>query len=347
MKKSYPRFTDINKSFNSLSKNNQKIITDFLTYCRTEAKESTLEKYRIKLIQIAFLIEKPLDNLNLIDITKFLALLNFSDLATDTRNDIKKILKRFLKWKYDDWNIRFKGLTDIRQKKKGSSEKLTKKDLLTAEELEMLIRGAESLRYKAIISLFYESAGRPEEILKLRWKDVDFKNKEIQLNSSKTGEARVVPLDESILHLKRYFQEYPFLNPKQSDFLFPNNEREKTISNQALNDYLNKIGLRTIKRHIYPYIFRHTRLQEIRPKLSVEAYQKIAGHSIEVALDHYGHLDSKDAIEEMKSKVLHIEELNPEEKHEIAELKKQVKAMQSEMIRVAQLVADNLNKKGV
>lgn len=326
MKKVYPDFKGqkVEDIFNTLSKANQKIINDYLTYCKAEAKETTIQKYFNKIVQIAYSIEKPLDSLSVKDINNFLALLNLSDRGTDTRNDIKKTLKRFLKWKYDDWNIRFKGLKNMRQKKKKSSEKLGKKDLLTYEELEAILRGAESLRYKAMIMLMFESACRPEECLKLKWKDVDFQNKEVLLNSSKTGEERPVLLDKSILHLKRYFQEYPFPDVKDDDLIFPNDKRDCSISNQAVNDYLRKLSLRTIKKKLYPYIFRHTRLHEIRPKLSVEAYEKIAGHSMEVALEHYGHMENEEAREEMLSKVYNIEELTETEKKEIEELKKEI-----------------------
>ena len=348
MKKGYPDFKgkSIEKVFNTLSKHNQKIINSYIQYCRTEAGKTTLQKYLNKIIQIAYVIEKPLDSLTLDDVNNFLVILNLSDRTTDTRNDIKKTLKRFLKWKYENWNKRFKELKDIRQKKKGSNEKLSMKDLLTKEELEALIRSAESLRYKALIMLMFESACRPEECLKLKWKDIDFQNKEVSLNSSKTKEARVIPLNESIIHLKRYNQEYPFPNVKESDLIFSSlNDRSKPISNQAVNDYLKKLSERTIKKPLYPYIFRHTRLQEIRSKLSVEAYEKIAGHSIETALEHYGHLDIKEAKEEMLNKIYHIEELTPTEKNEIKKLRNKLIETSKNYARTIRLIIQSATAK--
>lgn len=324
--------------FNTLSKHNQGIIKDYINYCRTDAKETTLRKYFNKIVQIADVLNKDLDKFILKDVHNYLALLNTSNRGTDTINDLKKTLKRFIRWKYDNWNTEFKELKDIRQKKKKSSEKLSMKDLLTKEDLEKLIRGAESLRYKAMIMLMYETACRPEECFKLKWKDIDFQSNEVSLSSSKTREARVVPIDKSVLHLKRYNQEYPFPDVVEKDFVFPATDRDKPINTQVVNDYLKKLSLRTIKKHLYPYILRHSRLQEIRPHLSVEAYQKIAGHSIEVALEHYGHLDVKEAKEEMLAKIYHIEELTEQEKEEVKKLRQELKELKKEFGKYAPML---------
>ena len=126
--------------------------------------------------------------------------------------------------------------------------------------------------------------------------------------------------------MQRYKQEYPFENVTEKDFIFPSSKREKPINYEVVSSYIKKLG-KQINKRVFPYLFRHTRLQEIRGKMSVEAYEKIAGHSIETALEHYGHLDNGDAKEEMLSKVYNIKELTPQEKDEIKKLKEKIKVL--------------------
>ena len=337
MKNSYPDYWN-NKSkqtrnrdtledvFTALSKENQTIINEYISYCRKDAGENTLRKYWNKIVQIADVMEKPLDKLTLKDVLGFLAILNTSNRGTDSRNDTKKVLKRFLKWKYKGKKEFLDIDREIKQKKKGSSERLSKKDLLTPEEMELLVRNADSLRWKALIMLMYETGCRPEECYKLKWKDLDFNTKQVSINSSKTKEARVIPLENSIIHLKRYYNEYSFPDVTENDFIFPSTNREKHINPETISAFLKQLSKR-INKKVFPYLFRHTRLQEIRPKLSVEAYQKLAGHSIETALKHYGHLDQEDAGKEMREFIYKVQELTPQEKNEIKKLKEQMKEL--------------------
>ena len=92
MKKNYPNYDNIQEVFDSLSKTNQKIITDYILYCKKDAGESTLKKYFLKIVQIADVLEKDLDKLKLNDVLVFLSVLNGSNRGTDTKNDLKKTI---------------------------------------------------------------------------------------------------------------------------------------------------------------------------------------------------------------------------------------------------------------
>lgn len=345
MKKGHRNYPCIQDTLERQTGSNQKIINDFLDYCRISAGENSIKKIKAKIVQISDIMNKDLNKIYLEDMRSFLMVLNKCSHKTDTKNDTKKVLKRFLKWKYDDWNIRFKELEDIKQKRKPTSEKLSKEELLTPEEIEELIRSADTLRYKAMIILFFETAGRPEEIYKLRWKDINFENKELKLNSGKTGDSRLVVIDQSINRLKLYKQEYPYSNVSQNDFVFPSpRDRTKHITSQTVHSYMRRLG-KKIQKHLYPYIFRHTRLNSIRKSLSPDVYQKFAGHSMEVALEHYSHIDNDDVREEMY-KLYDIKELEATEREEFREMKKEmleVKKQQGKAFQVSSLAEKELD----
>lgn len=333
MKNEYPTYKkrkgEIEKTFESFKPKDKKIINDFLDYCSINAGESSIKKIRSKIISICDVFEK-LDNITIIELRNFLMLLNKSNRKTDNQNDIKKTLKRFLKWKYDDWNKRFKEFEDIKLKKKPSSEKLSKEQLVTPEDIETLMKHSPDLRFKTLIILLFESAGRPEEILKLKWKDCDLDNKEIKLSSNKTGDIRVIPIDKSVNRLKLYKQETP--NNKAEDYLFYSPEnKNKPISNQTINYYLRELGKKVLDKHIYLYIFRHSRLNAIRKTLSPDVYQKFSGHSIEVGLEHYSHINNDDVREEMFEKIYDVEELKPNDLTELKKLREEMLEIKKKM----------------
>ena len=343
MKNKYPdyrknKLLDVKKK---LPKETQKLIDEFLEYCKITAGLGSILKIESKIIQIADILEKPLNDLSLKDLQEFLVLLNRSGRSIETQNDTKKIFKRFLRWKYKDWSKKFNEFRDLRTKDGMNYEKLNAQTILDSEDLELAIRSAESLKWKAWITLTFESAGRPEEILNSKWKDLDLNKKEIKLHSHKTGRTRVIPLDECIIHLERYKREYPYLNVMAEDYLFPSpNNRKEPISLQSVHDFLRDLEKKTgIKKHLFPYIFRHTRLTELHKKLSPKVYEMFAGHSMEVATKRYAHMNLDDVRNEMLSKVYHIEELTKQDKGTLEKLQKDMTDVQKAIAKINKIIA--------
>jgi integrase len=242
---------------------------------------------------------------------------------------IKRGVKRFCKYYYKDLAL-VEGLEvgDFKPNRK----KINKTVLLTADEIKSICHTADTLRDKAIIVLLYESGARPQELLDLKWKDINFDTKEVHLDSSKTERARDLPIEESLIHLKRWRQEWAFSDVRDNDFVFPSRYRDKRLTTEYLNTIIktwaNKSG---IKKEITAYTFRHSRLTEIY-KLGVKGleHNKFSGHkegSKQQAT--YSHLDNEDMKDEVLRKVYHIEEVTEEQKNkydlEIAELKNTIK----------------------
>lgn len=342
MKKEYPSYKNITLEsvYNTLSFGNKKLVDDFLNYCKITAGESSIKKIYGVIVQSVDVFEKPLDKLDLEDLRKFLALLNSSNRSIETQNDIKKILKRFLRWKYKDWSLRFEEFRDIRTKDGMNHEKLNSSTILTSDELQMIINNVESLKFKSLILLMFESAGRPEEVLKLKWKDINFEKAEVKLYSAKTGKTRVNPINKSLAQLKRYKEEcfYPFAG--SDDFVFPNpRNKEKHITVQAINDYFSKLEKRLkLTKRFFPYIIRHTRLTELHTKLSPKIYEKFAGHSIQVGVKRYAHISNDDVRRELTEKIYNIKELSPTEKNELKREIEMLKNDQEKMKNIIKLI---------
>lgn len=317
---------------NNLNKNDRKILDDYITFCSGSASEAKVKIVERELLTIYDTSQLSFDKWTLKDLREFLAILNKSDLANATKNDIKKHFKRFLKEQYDDWNTRFKGLKDPALKcgKDINVEKINENTILQEGELEKLIRGAESLRLKALVILLYETGARPTEVLSTKWKDIDLDKGEIKLLSTKNNTVRVVPIKESILHLQRYKQEFPYPNVVPNDFIFPSpRDRKEHFSIQYLQNIFAKLSEQSLGRKLFPYILRHTRATELQKVLTPKIYEKVMDHSIEMAT-RYSHLNKDDVREQMLERVYHIEELTKEERSEIEKLKNKIESMKGE-----------------
>ena len=316
-------------------------VDKFLEYCGITAGKNSLNKVKYKLAIINRFYKNKTDNLKLEDVRRFLSWLNKSDYAKGTKNDIIKIFKRFLKWKYKDWNIRFNELKDAKLNG-NSGRQLDKEDLLTSDEMQLIVNSTDSIMYKTLFLLFQETACRPEEILNLKWKDINWNRGEIKLHSNKTDKTRFIPIKNSIGHLKRYKAECFAVIPRAEERVF-------NISIQAIHDYLGNLEKRIgFTKHLYPYLWRHSILTGMIKKLSPKAYEMFAGHSLETGMETYAHLDIDDLRQELDEKIYGMVELTQEEKDEIKALREQIKALEKQIVtdRAFTLTAlDNFEKR--
>lgn len=312
-------------------------INDFLEYCGISATASTLKKIRIKIVAVDRYFDNNLDNLKIKDIHSYLSNLNKKDYATSTKNDFIKVFKRFLKWKYKDWNERFEEFKDM--KANGNDHrKLSKEELLTPDEMAMIIKSVDNMKYKTLLLMFQETAGRPEELFKLKWKNISFDNSEVKLHSSKTDKIRTIPIDKTINHLKRYREECFATPPKANDLVF------KT-SSQAFTNQLcqikEKLGL---EKHLFAYLWRHSILTKMIQKLTPKVYENFSGHSLETGMKIYAHLDNEDLRKELNDKIYNIKPLTEKETNRIEALEKELDKFKKQNRKILMLFAKSIQK---
>lgn len=295
------------------------------------------------------ILDKDLSKLKITDITLYARKINDSDYTEWTKNDYKKIFKAFLKHAYKkeflDWfsnrNVQ-DGFRCASKKRAFNKEKINKNTLIKPEELEKLLRSAKTLKWKALLTLMYESAFRPCEIVNLKWKDLNFIDSKnicsITTISPKTKEKRDIPVQDCVVHLKRWREEYSFPNRKQEDYVFPSpNNRKNHISEVGIGVLIKRLCEKAGVRPLFPYMFRHSRIYFIQKRLGSRLASKYAGHSLETS-EIYNHLDSDDVEEAMLEKVYVTEELSEEKKHElekdIEELKEQIKFLTDQFNKI-------------
>ena len=339
MKDSYPKYKkegikteSIYQKFNPEDRN---IIDKFLQYCSISAGQRKISDIKLMIVQFRDILEKSLDYIHLEDLIVYLSVLNKSDKTNYSRNSFKVYIKKFLKWKYKDWSLRFNDLVDIKTHRKPFNQnKINDSTLVTPEELNMLLRACKNLKEKALLSSLYESGARPEEIYKMKWLHLRFLEKgitKIQLNSNKTETSRPMWLKNSTIHLKRWKEEYEYYDRKESDYIFPKaKHRNEPMTRTTLHLWLKRLCKRAgLNREIFPYLLRHTRLTEIYNLIKdPKVYEKIAGHGQRM-MEIYVHLSSKMVEDSVLTKVLKVEEPSPEVKHSL-ELK--IEKLEKELV---------------
>lgn len=296
---------------NKLPKQTQKAINDFVNDISvtvgSESYKTTAENTMILFFDV---IGKPLKKISKTDIQHFVRLVNDSNKTRTGRKHIFYMLRKFIST-YSDKNF----LEFIKNKREtGNGSRITKSDLITADELERMLRKADNLRDKALLTLLWESAARPDEILGLRWKDVIINDDglaEISLFSGKKKETRHIIVKDCVLHLERWKAEYSYPNVRGDDFIFVGKERDKSLTSGTLLKMVKSLGVKAqIQKNIFPYLFRHTRLTFMRQKLKTPHYTQFAGHTERQATT-YTHLDTEDLKEAVLKEIYPTKEVDP------------------------------------
>jgi integrase len=152
---------------------------------------------------------------------------------------------------------------------------------LTSIEANKLILVCRSEKLRSMIIIDIHCGLRKNELLKLKWKDVDFERNTIKVEEGKGGYTRFVPLQEKALKellkmLNKKRGEYVFHDPKGKPF-----DDVKTSFNNAVE----RAGLEDVRFHDLRRTFAtYCVFRKVAPK----TLQKWMGHkSIETTMKYY------------------------------------------------------------
>ena len=101
--KRYGRQTDSLEQ--NLTENDRDILSRFLAHCSMTAGASRLKRTKLYMLQFRDILEKPFDAVTKDDAIQFWGLVKASSYQEHTKIDIKRIVKRFLKWYYRDLDM--------------------------------------------------------------------------------------------------------------------------------------------------------------------------------------------------------------------------------------------------
>jgi len=191
--------------------------------------------------------------------------------------------------------IKKEGIIEIVRKKK---EYEPSDFWIKREDVERMFATAKSLRDRCILKLLYFAMMRRNEVRSLRIEDVNFDTRMLNLQITKRGRPRSIPIiSDSLLDDLRLV-----IGKRTSGWVFLSKSKDGRLSNVAINDIVAKAGAdagivnpNPHRKKINPHILRHSFARYLRrqqPPIAIEVLQKLLGHkSVKTTMDIYASAD--------------------------------------------------------
>lgn len=162
-------------------------------------------------------------------------------------------------------------------------------EVLTQEEVKLLINSIKNNKHKLMVSLLYGAGLRVSELLNLKVGEINFENKYGFVRQGKGRKDRIFILPEKLIADLKILS----INEKLSaeDYLFLTNRRER-YSARSIAEIVKKacktVG---IKRRIHPHTLRHSFATHlIENGSSINEVQALLGHKSPETTMIYVHL---------------------------------------------------------
>ncbi|MDC9722331.1 MAG: tyrosine-type recombinase/integrase [Urechidicola sp.] len=159
--------------------------------------------------------------------------------------------------------------------------------VLSKDDISLIIKNANNLKHKCIISLLYSAGLRRSELLNLKLTDIESKRMLIRVRDAKGNKDRYTLLSETILKdLRKYYKQYmpkEYLFEGQSKKQYSPNSVGKVVSNAAI-----KAG---IKIPVSSHILRHSFATHLLESgVDIRYIQLLLGHNSTKTTEIYTHV---------------------------------------------------------
>lgn len=295
----------------SISKRNKQIILDFIEW-QDARGISRGRKYKNLFIlrKLGLMTDKDFDCATMRDLQKLVAKINNLKLNRNGESveasawhkaDLRTTLKLLIKWlKGDRYNPQDYAWLRTSLKQNEKKTRVEEGDVLSVEEVEKILKATTSTRDKALISVAYESAARPSEILSLRIANVTFDTygAVINIQESKTR-LRPIRLITSSAYVRGWLNIHPYRGDRTSPIWIASRSLQSKpavlgvgMFAKLLRTNARRAGL---QRRIYPYLLRHSRLTHLVQKYPDQIVKRISGHTpTSKHFEVYLHMSNKD-----------------------------------------------------
>jgi integrase/recombinase XerD len=278
-----------------ISKENKETIFNFKDYLLSEnVGTAKIERYLFDLIKYSRMLNKSFEKASKDDIRRIVGEINQKDLAEETKRGFKIMLRklyRFIegieeKGKYSD------KVSWISINIQGNHKKLPE-ELLTEEEIKLIIEKCNNLRDRALISVLAESGCRVSEIGTLKLKHISFEEYGARLTvDGKTGMRKIL-----VINSAPYLQEWINHHPSESgeDHIWIKSDGKFLSYARILAILKNATNKANIKKRVYPHLLRHSRATFLASKMTEASMKQYFGwtQSSRMAAT-YIHMSGKD-----------------------------------------------------
>jgi integrase len=158
----------------------------------------------------------------------------------------------------------------------------------TEKEIKKLLEAAPSLDWQIIIRLGARAGLRRGEIAALRWKDVNFKERQLYVAPNKTDKHRFVPIAPDLLKALKTAQKHA-----KNDFVVNIGSEGSRWTKDYLTSYYREIAQRAnVKSFLHK--LRHTFASHlVQAGVDLYSVSKLMGHSSIKMTEIYAHLAPK------------------------------------------------------
>ncbi|MFA5060686.1 MAG: tyrosine-type recombinase/integrase [Candidatus Pacearchaeota archaeon] len=161
--------------------------------------------------------------------------------------------------------------------------------VLNKEEVHKMVNYTENLQHKLIIMFLYYGGLRLNEVRNLKWEDIDFERKIIQLKIAKGEHQRTIFLHEKLIESLNKFKVH------REGLIFESN-RGRKYSEEAIQKIVKSSAKKAkIKKRVTPHTLRHSFATHLlEAGCDIRYIQKLLGHANLQTTQIYTHVANKD-----------------------------------------------------
>jgi integrase/recombinase XerD len=123
-------------------------------------------------------------------------------------------------------------------------------EILSKNEVDIIIKAARTLLEKAVIELLYSSALRASELCNIQLNHINLANKELTVINGKGGKSAMVPVGNAAI---KALKDYIKANSLTEGLLFPSLDKHQL--SLIVKQCAERAG---ITKRVYPHLFRHS-----------------------------------------------------------------------------------------
>lgn len=252
-----------------ISNKNRTLILKFKDYCISEGIGlAKIERYLCDTVKYAKMLKEPFPDASKEDIRKVVADIEQTDLSAETKKGFKIMLRKLYRFIE---GVEEKGVYPERIKwlsiKIPNNHRKLPEELLSDEEIAMIVQKCDNLRDKTLIAALSESGCRVGEIGTMKIKHVSFEEFGARLTvTGKTGMRKILVI-RSAPYLQQWINQHP-CNEDPESYLWMGRDG-MPLCYARIAAILKKAAREAgIKKRLYPHLLRHSRATLLASKMS-------------------------------------------------------------------------------
>ncbi|WP_024833850.1 site-specific tyrosine recombinase/integron integrase [Ruminiclostridium josui] len=262
----------------------------FITTKKLEGLSSkTLKSYSLHLTRFSKNVQKRIEDIDVMDIRRYLAQYSQTGIKKSTLNTEISILRSFFNWlEAEDYILK----SPMRKVKPAKKAKRVRK-ALSQEEMEILRMTCKTKRDKAMMEFFYSTGCRLDEVYKLNKQDIDWNKGTVNVIGKGDKERTVFLNARAKVHLWSYLET----RADKNEALFVSAKKPfNRLGHRGYQKIFNELGkMAGITKSVHPHLLRHTTATTaVNNGASIQAVQKILGHTDPATTQIYADLNNEE-----------------------------------------------------